>query len=297
MKHTAATSTLGDNNTFSYYPGCTLHSSAREYDISAHLSCEALGVELKELEGWACCGASSAHSTNELLALSLPARDLNAAAKVGLPLVAPCAMCFSRLKISARELQDADTRKTINEIIGQEVQSTVPVVHLLEVIDSKLESIPVKKPLEGLKVACYYGCLLVRPKETVAIDDAENPQIMDRLMEKLGAEPVRWGFKTECCGTSMPLARPDMVLKLCYRLLAQAKQAGADCIAVACPECHLNLDMHQKEIRAEYSDDVDIPVFYFTQLLGLALGFSAHQLHLNKHLTDTTPLLMEKGLA
>jgi heterodisulfide reductase subunit B len=255
-----------------------------------------LGIELREIEGWACCGASSAHSSNELLAISLPARDLTTASKADLPVVAVCAMCFSRLKISAHELQDAETRRVVSEVVGEEVQASVPVVHLLEVMDARLETIPVKKPLEGLKVACYYGCLLVRPRKLVGIDDAENPQIMDRLMGKLGAEPVAWGFKTECCGASMPLARPDMVERLCHRILSQAKRAGADCLVVACPECHANLDMHQKDIQASYGGEVGLPVLYFTQLLGLTLGYSAYELHLDKHLVNAMPLLRDKGL-
>ncbi|MEW6033412.1 MAG: CoB--CoM heterodisulfide reductase iron-sulfur subunit B family protein [Chloroflexota bacterium] len=297
MKQAESTGTLAGQKAFSYFPGCSLHSTAREYDVSARLSCEALGIELKELEGWACCGASSAHSTNELLAVSLPARDLKRAGEVGLPLVAACAMCFSRLKIASHELQNNDMRKLVQTVIGQEIQKTARVVHLLEVVDSRLDAIPVKKPLTELKVACYYGCLLVRPREKVAIDDAENPQLMDRLVRKLGAEPVAWAFKTECCGAGLPLARPDIVLKLCHRILAQARQAGADCIAVACPECHSNLDTHQEEIRARYGDDARVPVVYFTQLLGLALGLSVQQLHLDKHLTDPVPVLSSKGLA
>ena len=287
---------LGEQKIFSYYPGCTLKSSAREYDISARLSCKALGVELEELENWACCGASSAHSSNDLLAISLPARDLRTAGEKGHPLVAACAMCFSRLKIASHDLQNENTGKLVSEIIGHEVQKATPVFHLLEVIDSRLEPIEVKKPLTGLKVACYYGCLLVRPKEKVAIDDAENPQVMDRIMRKLGAEPVDWAFKTECCGAGLPLARPDIVHRLSHRILVQAKQAGADCLVVACPECHSNLDMFQVALRAEFNDDTNMPVVYFTQLLGLALGLSARDMHLEKHITDPMPVLSRRGL-
>ncbi|MBI2856747.1 MAG: CoB--CoM heterodisulfide reductase iron-sulfur subunit B family protein [Chloroflexi bacterium] len=283
--------------TYSYFPGCTLHSTAREYDVSARLACRALGIELKELEDWACCGASSAHSTNDLLAISLPTRDLGRAARSGLPLVAACAMCFSRLKTASIALGDPEKRQQVGEVLGEEVTGAPKVLHLLEVIDRRLDSLPVARPLAGLKVACYYGCLLVRPRHTVAIDDAEDPQVMDRLIKKLGAEAVAWPFKTECCGAGMPLARPDMVLRLSHRIFSQARQAGAECLAVACPECHSNLDLHQQRMAAVYPDHVKMPVLYFTQLLGLALGRTARELHMDRHLTDTMPLLVSKGLA
>jgi len=296
VNKTPVSSNLTGNKSFSYYPGCTLKSSAREYDVSTRLCCDALGIELTELENWSCCGASSAHSTNDLMAVALPARDLEMAGKKGNPLVAACAMCFARLKIAAHELQNEDTRGVASQIVGEELQSPPRVVHLLEVIDSRIDSLEARKPLSGLKVACYYGCLLVRPKETVAIDDAENPQVMDRLLRRVGAEPVVWAFKTECCGAGLPLARPDMVRRLSHRILTQAAKAGADCVVVACPECHANLDMHQGEMRDEYHDSTRMPVVYFTQLLGLALGFSPEQLRLEKHVTDPRPVLSGKGL-
>lgn len=297
MSPKATAADLRKQAAFSYYPGCTLKSSAREYDVSARLSCRALGIDLQEIDDWACCGASSAHSTNGLLATALPARDLSKAGKAGRPLVAACAMCFSRLKLAANELESEEGRKKVSAVAGVEPSVAPPVVHLLEVVDSRLDSIVAARRLGGLRVACYYGCLLVRPRGTVGIDDAENPQIMDRLLRRLGAEPVAWAFKTECCGAGLPLARPDIVFRLCHRILDQAKKAGADCIAVACPECHSNLDMHQAEIRASYKDDTAMPVVYFTQLLGLALGFSPAELHLDKHMTDPVPALAAKGLA
>lgn len=281
---------------FSYYPGCTLKSSAREYEISARIVSQAMGVDLQELEGWACCGASSAHSSNDLLAISLPSRDLHKATETGHPVVAACAMCFSRLKIAAHELDDADKRQKVGAIIGRELRPSVPVVHLLEVLDCHSSSLAPRKPLTGLKVACYYGCLLVRPKAPIGIDDAENPQVMDRLLLKAGAEPVTWAFKTECCGAGLPLARPDIINRLVRRLVTQARNAGADCISVACPECHSNLDMHQKE-QGMAQGAAAMPILYFTQLLGLALGSSPHELHLDKHLTDPMPMLSSRGLA
>jgi len=284
------------SQTYAYYPGCTLHSSAKEYDISARMVCEKLGIRLQELESWACCGASSAHNASQLLSVALPARELQAAEQAGLPLAVACAMCFSRLKYAAHELTDKTRLAQMSQILGKEFHNTTEVIHLLQVIKNVSDKIPLKRPLKGLKVACYYGCLLVRPREIVNFDDDENPQIMDRLIDALGAEAIEWDFKVSCCGASLPLSRHDIVLKLSNRILSQAKQLGADCVAVACPMCHSNLDAYQKEIEAEYKNRLDLPILYFTQLIGLALDFSPKQLHLGKHFTDPLPMLRGKGL-
>ncbi|MGB2854871.1 MAG: CoB--CoM heterodisulfide reductase iron-sulfur subunit B family protein, partial [Dehalococcoidia bacterium] len=272
-------------------------SSAKEFDVSARLVCRKLGIDLRELEDWTCCGASAAHTIDELLSIVLPARNLQIAEQEGLPLATACAMCYSRLKIAAHELGDAAKLDQFKEIIGKDFHNTVKVVHLLEILDSEKMSFPVEKPLQDLKIACYYGCLLARPRDTVGFDDEENPHKMDKLMNALGAESVEWGFKTECCGASLPFSRPDVVIKLSHRILYHARQAGADCVAVACPMCHSNLDTRQSEMKAKYRDDFELPVLYFTQLLGLALGFLPHKLGLEKHFVDPRPILKSKELA
>ena len=287
--------------TYAYYPGCTLHSSAKEYDVSARLVCEKVGIRLQELEGWACCGASSAHNTSPLLSIALPAHELQKAEAAGLPLTVACAMCFSRLKHSSHELTDKKKLALISELLGKEFRNTTEVVHLLQVLHGTKEKISITKPLKGLKVACYYGCMLVRPKEVVNFDDDENPLIMDRLVESLGASALKWDFKVSCCGASLPLTRHDIVLKLSHRILSQAQQLGADCVAVACPMCHSNLDVYQKEIQKKIEsrnkNKIKLPILYFTQLVGLAMGFSPQQLHLRNHFTDPLPMLRAKGLA
>lgn len=282
---------------YSYYPGCSLHSSAKEYDISTRLVCEALGIELRELKDWVCCGASSAHTTSHLLGLALPAQILKSAEGEGLPIVVPCAMCFSRLKFAIHELEEESTRDSVNSVLGKELGQLVTVESLLSVLDGNRVEIPVTRPLAGLKVACYYGCLLVRPREITELDDVENPQIMDKLIEILGAESIDWDFKTECCGAGLPLARPDMVRKLSSQILSQAKSLGADCVAVACPMCHSNLDMQQKKMKLEDGEAIDLPILYFTQLIGLALGLSPKKLALKKHFINPLPMLKNKGLA
>ena len=281
---------------YSYYPGCSQLATAEEYDVSARLVSHKLGIQLHELENWICCGASAAHSTDHLLSLALPANTLSQAGEKGLPLAVPCAMCFSRLKFALHELEDKNTRELVGRAIGKELSTDVTVEPMLKILADDEIVIPIEKPLAGLNVACYYGCLLVRPPEVVNFDDAENPQTMERLMQKLGAEPVEWGLKTSCCGAGVAFPRLDVVLKLSYRLLSLAKERGADCVAVACPMCHANLDMYQNDMKAKYGQKLDLPVLYFTQLMGLALGFSPKELLLNRHITNPLPMLRRKGL-
>jgi heterodisulfide reductase subunit B len=282
---------------YSYYPGCSLHATAAEYGVSTRLVCQKLGIDLRELEDWVCCGASAAHSTDHLLSLALPAHTLKQAEEKGLPLAVPCAMCFSRLKFTLHELENKDTLDLVSGAVGKELSTAVTVKPMLQVLADEDIPLPIVKPLSGLKVACYYGCLLVRPPAVVGFDDAENPQTMDRLMERLGAEAIDWGLKTNCCGAGVAFARLDVVLKLSHRLLTLAQQSGADCIAVTCPMCHANLDMYQKDMTAKFGQKTELPVLYFTQLMGLALGFSYKELLLDKHLTDPLPVLREKKLA
>ncbi|MCJ7522078.1 MAG: CoB--CoM heterodisulfide reductase iron-sulfur subunit B family protein [Dehalococcoidia bacterium] len=281
---------------YSYYPGCSLHATAAEYDVSTRLVCQKLGVELRELEDWVCCGASAAHSTDHLLSLALPAHTLKQAEEKGLPLAVPCAMCFSRLKFTLHELENKDTLDLVSGAVGKELSTAVTVKHMLQVLADEDIPLPIVKPLSGLKVACYYGCLLVRPPEVVGFDDAENPQTMDHLIERLGAEAIDWGLKTSCCGAGVAFARLDVVLKLSHRILSLAQKSGADCVAVACPMCHANLDMYQKDMTAKFGQKTELPVLYFTQLIGLSLGFSPKELLLDKHITNPLPMLREKKL-
>jgi heterodisulfide reductase subunit B len=283
---------------YAYYPGCCSKASAKEYTATTRLVCKALGIELEESPDWICCGASSAHSIDRILGIALPAHELLYAGRMKLDLVASCALCFSRLKIAAAELKDDDVRKRVGEVLGQEIPGNPDyrVMHILQVLEKHLDRIHLEKPLKGLSVACYYGCLLGRPKE-VAFDDAENPQVMDRVVAALGGEPVEWGFKAECCGGSHVFTRPDIVSKLSHRLLYQAKQAGADCLAVVCPVCHSNLDAMQKSIGKEYKEEVDLPAFYITQLVGLAAGLPPRKLMFEKLFVDPMRLLRAKGLA
>jgi heterodisulfide reductase subunit B2 len=287
--------------TYSYFPGCSLHGTAKEYDHSLRLVAGKLGVELQELEDWSCCGATAAHSTDELLALALPARNLRLAAAAGRPLLAPCVMCFNRMRVTQHKLENPARRQAVEAILAEAAgrpvgepatapsQPPVEVLGLLQAFgnDEMLAAIEaaVTRPLKGLKAVCYYGCLSVRPPEIVHPDSLENPQVMDRLIAKLGTEVLDWPFKTECCGGSLALARTDIVLALGRRLLSMARSIGADCVVTACPMCHSNLDTRQKQINAKFGESFKLPIYYVTELMGLAFGYSASDLWLNKHLT------------
>ncbi len=275
----------------SYYPGCSLHGTAREYDDSIRGVSSLLNIQLHELEDWTCCGASSAHCTDEELAIDLSARNLAIAEKSDRDLLVPCVACYSRFKMAEKEFEH-DPGK-----IHFSYQGKVPIKYVLDYFCETLVLEEIKKklakPLSGLKVVCYYGCLTVRPPKVTGIREYENPQHMDHLMELLGAEPIPWSYKADCCGASLVMTRTDIVRKLSGKILAMAKEAEADCLVTGCPMCHANLDTRQDEIEGE---KYDIPILYFTELMGLALGHKDVKKWLQRHITDPAKVLSSKGL-
>lgn len=282
-----------------FFPGCSLDGTARDFHRSTMAVAARLGLALPELEDWTCCGSTSAHGSDALLADALPAKNLAAAA--GKTVAVACASCFSRLKAANHHIaRDAAVRARVAEVVGRDYDGGTPVMHLLEILCRDVGrariAAAVRRPLKGLKVACYYGCLLVRPPEIASFDDAENPRSMDELMEMAGATPVDWPHKTECCGASASITEPDIVLELSNRILSMARAAGVDCVATACPLCQLNLDMRQKDVEARYGSRYDLPVFYFTQLLGLAMGCTARELSLGSLVVPPVALLRSKGI-
>lgn len=284
---------------YAFFPGCSLEGTAKDFYRSTLAVAERLGLELPEIDDWICCGSTSAHSTDPLLADALPARNLRAAR--GEPVAVACAACYSRLKTANHHIAaDPGVRAKVAEVVGGDYDGTTPVRHLLEILGremgQKTIAAAIRRPLTGLKVACYYGCLLTRPPEVTQFDDAENPTLMDRLLETAGATVVDWPHKTECCGASFSIADSSIVVDLTDRILSMAQAAGVDCIATACPLCQLNLDMRQKDVQAKYGRCYDLPVFYFTQLLGLALGCPTGELSLNSLVVDPHGLLRSKGL-
>jgi len=286
---------------YSYYPGCSLHASAKEYDESTQGLFRALGIGLKEVPDWLCCGATPAHNVDELLSLSLCAKNLELADGVEGDLAVACAACFSRLKTAQHKLEsNGEKRKQVEYALEGPLHLEKPVKHLLEILakDFGLEKLAgaVKKPLSELKVACYYGCLLTRPADVPELDCAEAPTIMERVVAAAGAQTVAWSHRLECCGANFTLSRPGVVLQLSNEILASARRAGADCIMVACPLCHGNLDIRQAEIEEASGTKYNMPVFYMTQLLALAAGVSSSRLGFDSMIVSPLPLLKEKKL-
>lgn len=286
---------------YAYYPGCTLEGTAIEYDVSTRLSCQDMTVELIELEGWTCCGASSGHNTNYELALALPARNLRLAVEQGFEaLVAPCAMCYARFRHTLHDLRDPALRARIDALLDRPFEGEVRVHSLVDLFseEEKLAFLREKRKrdLAGLRLVAYYGCLLVRPPEILEPDDAEYPTMLDRIIQAAGATLVDWPMKTECCGGSLALSRTDIALELTRRLLADAVGRGASGLVTACPMCHSNLDTRQTQINRRYGTDFHLPIFYFTQVVGLAMGRGIKELYLDRHLTDTRPLLAQVGI-
>ncbi|MDD5285832.1 MAG: CoB--CoM heterodisulfide reductase iron-sulfur subunit B family protein [Desulfuromonadaceae bacterium] len=286
---------------YSYYPGCSLHASAGEYDLSTRELFKKLKIGLTEVPDWFCCGATPAHNVDELLSLSLCAKNLELADKVEGDLAVACAACFSRLKTTQNVLSESEVkRKQVEKAIDAPVILDSHVKHLLEILARDLGperlAQSVNKPLSGLKVACYYGCLLTRPTDVPNLDCVEAPTIMEDVLKAVGAETVAWTHRMECCGANFTLSRPGVVIQLTNAILDSAKAAGADCVMVACPLCHGNLDIRQKEIEGVYSVNYNLPVFYLTQLVGLAVGLGPDKLGLAAMMVNPLPLLKEKGL-
>lgn len=285
-----------------YYPGCSLHSTGVEYDISTRQVCLSLGIELVEVEDWICCGASPSHQCDELMSVALPAKNLALAVQTDnlKEVCAPCASCYSRLKFAQEKMKDKNLKRDVEQIIASAYPEDVKVLHILDVIVEKVGTDAIKekvvKDLGGIKVACYYGCLMTRPPKVTGKRQFENPTDMELLMEALGVEPVDWNMKTFCCGASFALTQTEVVLELTRKILADAESVGADVISVGCPLCHANLDGRQIQINKKFNTNFQIPIFYFTELLGLALGIEAKELGVFKHLTKVKDFLKERAL-
>ena len=271
-----------------YYPGCALHGSSNDYEASLKACLGALDVGLRELDDWICCGATAAHSLNHKLSIALPARNLALAERDGFAdLLAPCPMCSMELLKARQEIQASDRlRQEISTIVELPVTGRTAVSNLIQVFErigiGKIKA-AVKKPLEGMQAACYYGCLLTRPPGVVGFDDCEQPRSMETLIEALGAKTVAWNYRTECCGAGMTMANEETVLNLSHKILENAAAHGANCLVTACPMCHVNLDMKQADIERRFGARIGLPIYYLSDLVGLALGLSREQLGIDRH--------------
>jgi heterodisulfide reductase subunit B len=273
--------------TLGLYPGCSLKGSSREYTESIVAVSQACGVELIEIEDWNCCGATAAHNLNKELSLALPARILSLAEKQGMKeIVVPCAACYSRLTVTKHELAShPELNETITKANDLDYKGNVEILNIIQMLDKyitpNLEG-SIVKPFDH-KVACYYGCLLVRPHDILKFDREEDPQSMDELMLKAGATPIDWAFKAECCGAGLSVSRTSSVGRLSGQIVKDAVDRGAEAIIVACPMCHSNLDMRREAINSYLGEKIDIPVLYVSQVIGLALGLDRNALGLQRH--------------
>lgn len=283
---------------YAYFPGCSQSSTAEEYNRSLLAVARRLGtMELEEIPDWNCCGATPAAAiVSPTLPISLAARNLSIARDMGMDeIVAPCAACFKNLRKASHELnQNLEMRAQAKGALGERDPGRAPEIrHPLDVIvnDVGLDNIPVAKPLQGLKVACYYGCLLTRP--TPSFDDAEYPTMMDRLLEKLGAETVQWAYKTKCCGGGIYMFHETVSFSMSADVLAHAKAAGANCVAVGCGFCQLMLDLYQFKLEAIRKTTFNLPIIFFSQLMGLAMELDRAELGLEKLIVSPFALLAE----
>jgi len=288
----------------SYFPGCTLKNHAKNFEDSALCSLKNLGIDVEELHRWNCCGTVFSLSTDDLIHHLAPIRNLIRVKEAKSDRVMTlCAMCYNTLKRANQRMKEKpEDLETINDLMYKEeikYQGDVTVFHLLEFLKNELTfdkiAEQIKKPLKNLKVASYYGCYLVRPKN-VGFDDPENPTIMDDLISALGATSIDFPYKTECCGAYQTVDKPDIIVQRTYQIVRSAQQQGAEVIAVSCPLCAFNLDQRQKQTLEQYPDFTHIPILYFSQFLALALECPEEALRLDLHYVDPKPLLREKGL-
>jgi heterodisulfide reductase subunit B len=272
-----------------YYPGCSAEATGKAYDISTRVMMDKLGVELVELDDWNCCGATSYFSVRELDSFAIAARNLAIAEQQGdEDLCVICNACYTTLAKTNRYMNEsAEVHEAVNGAlgaVGRSYDAAKPVRHIMDILvnDVGIEAVAEKvtRRLTGLKVAPYYGCQYSRPMG--AFDDTEFPTTMDRLFRAMGAEIVDYQGKVKCCGGMMMLTKEEGALRLCYELLKGASDDGADVIVCACPLCEMNLEGYQPRVNKTFGTSFDIPVMYFTQLAGLALGATPKQLALDK---------------
>lgn len=291
-----------DTMQIAYYPGCSGLGTSKEYESSTQAVCRALGLEFLEIPGWSCCGSTPAHSIDLSLSAALSCRNLLLAARAGAEKVTtPCPSCLSNLKLARhRVLESESFKEKVDALLDAPIPEAADLPDTFSVLQILLEQVGVEtiakrvtRPLEGMKVATYYGCLMSRPKDVMGFDNPENPTAMDKIMVALGAQVVPFPLKTECCGASMGIPRKEVTATLAARILASAKSFGAEAVVVACPLCHMNLDLRQGQAEASAREKFGLPVFYFTQLMGLAFGLGPDKMLWEKLVVNPTEFLQQ----
>ena len=272
------------------YPGCSLTGTARDYNESVFALANAFGIDFAQIPDWNCCGATAAHNLNEELALSLPTRIMALAEQSGIEeVVVPCAACYSRLVVTQSHLKNNPEQKNrIAKVIEMDYKGSLKILNVIEWIGKYILPNIDEKIINPFahKVACYYGCLLVRPQKILKYDRAEDPQTMDVVMNKIGAIAIEYPFKTECCGAGFSISRTDIVSKLSGKIIEDAESRGAEAIIVACPMCHSNLDMRRGSINEYWNKKFKIPVIFVTQAIGCAIGLPASKIGFKRHFVE-----------
>ncbi len=284
-----------------YFPGCTLYTKAKNLDQTARDCSLLLGFQLKEMKNWTCCGATFPLAKDNLMALLPPARILANAREQGEILTTLCAVCFNVIKRTNRLiLDDGEKRDKLNTFMEKNYQGDLRIAHYLELLKKDI-GFPrlkekLKKPLSGLKVAAYYGCMLLRPFGEMEFDDKEKPTLFEEFVEALGGEAVTFPLKIECCGSFQSVGAPEVATECAYKILGSAVKNGGEMLVSTCPMCTFNIDNKQTDIKAKYSGFKEVPVLYFTQLLGIAMGLDHQKLGFEQNAVNPLPLLKEKGL-
>jgi heterodisulfide reductase subunit B len=284
-----------------YYPGCTLHASSELYDVQTKLVLGALDIQLREIEDWNCCGATSASKTDDFMAIALPGRNLGLARAQGITeLVIPCSSCLSRTLVAEKRLAGDDAlRNEINAELANKVEGRIKVRSILEVLLPRINELAKKsqKKLTGLKPACYYGCLLTRfPCDMEIPDSVEDPQSMEKILAALGASPTEFAYKTDCCGASASVNDNEVSVGLMAKIMKDAISRGANCFVTTCPMCQLNLDAYQEQVKAKHGISQTLPVYFITELIGVALGQDPKDLMMDRHFVESLGLLKELNL-
>lgn len=281
-----------------YYPGCSLHASSALYDKQCRDVLGRLGADLKEIKDWNCCGATSAAKTNDFLAIAMPARNLGIADASGYAeMVIPCASCYSRTVLAQKALEsDPDLREKINAELSEKIQGKIKLLSILDLLVEKAKSGEIgakaTKKLEGLRPACYYGCLQTRyPADIQITDNVENPQGMEMVCEALGAQAIDWGYKTDCCGASASVNDSDVAIRLMSNIQKDALARGANCFVTTCPMCQMNMDAYQGKAAAKYGIGQSLPVYFITELIGVSMDIGTAELQLDRHFIEATGLL------
>ncbi len=284
-----------------YYPGCTLNTKGKGFDNSARASARELGLELVELEEWNCCGATFPLLVDNMLDLAGPAQVLVSARQEGERLAVACSTCYNVLRRTNKVIREnEDSREKLNFFLEADYSGDLEVIDLLQIVRDEIGFDKVKeavtKPLAGLKVAAYYGCMILRPPAEVAYDDPENPRVLDDLITALGAEAVDYSHRGECCGAYLAVKSAQVTAEMSYTILASAQRSEAELVVTNCPLCQFNLDRRQKAMGSQHAGFQPIPVLYFTQLLGVALGLDSSGFELDRHYVDPRPLLEDANL-